>query len=398
MDTIPRVEHPLRPDQPLRILWVTPTVGTHFGGPTTTVVNGLIAEKRSGLEPELATTIAAGETTHDSPIHRLADNGVRVRLFPRTGVISRGEAWGLSLKLAIWLARNIKKYDVLHLQYVWCLTSIVGAITARRAGVPIVVTPHESLTDFDINVASRHPALKLLKQILRHLYLRTANHLILMSRLEERDTRYEPVPVRIVSHAVLEEPAAELPPDTPIDGRLRIAFLGRNIEKKGIHLILEAIAIRPDRDRRLVIAGPPAEDEYKRELEALIERYEIADRVKWVGFVDDRREFLRGADVLAMPSAYEGFGMVSAEALCVGLPVVVPAMSGVAEVVDQFDAGLVMTTSSAAALDEAFTALEEDPSLGSRLGSNGIRAANQVLTFEAFARETSALYEELLRR
>ncbi len=386
-------------ERPLRILWVTPTIGVNFGGPTSTIVNGLIAEKKAGLEPELLTTVGAGESPDQSgPFQRLNRSGVKVRFFRRTRLTGRGEAWGLSFRLALWLVRNVRRYDVVHLQYVWCMTSIIGAIAARLSGVPVVVTPHESLTDFDINIASRHPLLKSLKRLLRHLYLHTADQLVLMSELEERDTRYGSVPVRIVHHAVLEEPVTGGPAPGNDDPGLGIAFIGRNIEKKGIHLIIEAIGMRPDRDRRLTIAGPPPDEAYKRKLEDLIEQFQVGDRIEWVGFVEDRPAYLRQADLLAMPSVYEGFGMVSAEAMCLGLPVVVPSMSGVAEIVDRFRAGLVMTASSAAELDRAFTALEDDPSLGPELGANGIRAANECLTFESFARQTGALYRELLVR
>jgi len=387
------------PNQPLHILWVSPTIGANSGGPTSTIVNGLIAEKRSGLESELVTTFGREESPGQSePSRRLARDDVKVRFFRRTGLTGRGEAWGLSFRLALWLVRNVRRYDVVHLQYVWCMTSIVGVIAARLAGVPVVVTPHESLTDFDINIASRHPVLKALKRTLRHLYLRTADQLILMSELEQRDTRHGSVPVKIISHAVLECPTSVPPAPGSGGSGLRIAFLGRNVRKKGIHLIVEAIGMRPERERRLAIAGPPPNDEYRLELDTLTERFQIQDRIDWLGFVEDRTAFLRQADLLAMPSAYEGFGMVSAEAMCNGLPVVVPSMSGVAEIVDRFNAGIVMTVSSAAALDQALSALEDDPLLGRELGANGIRAANECLTYESFARETGALYRELLIR
>ena len=378
---------------------MTPTIGTDFGGPTTTVVNGLIAENRTGIRSELLTTVGPGQRPESiEPATRLAQSGVTGRLFPRTGLVGRGEAWGLSPRLAFWLIRNIRRYDLIHLQYVWCMTSILGVAIARLAGVPVVLTPHESLTDFDIEVASRHPLLKTMKRVLRHLFLGNTDQLVLMSRLEQRDTRSGSVPVKIVSHAVLEYPAGETGGRSPGGEGLRIAFLGRNIEKKGIHLILEAIAMRPDRDRRLRIAGPAGNDEYRREIESLIRRFGIEDRVQWAGFVTDRGGYLSEADVLAMPSVYEGFGMVSAEAMCVGVPVVVPAMSGVAEIVDEFEAGVVMTVSSAGELDRAFARLEDDPELARAMGANGIRAANERLSFEAYARQTADIYGALIDR
>ena len=383
-------------DAQARVLWVTPNLSARFGGPTSTVINGLIAEHRAGLDVELATTVDPDESGDRSPADGLRAAGVKVREFDRTGLTDRGEAWGLSPRLAWWLIRNLRKYDVIHLQYVWCLTSIVGALAGRLAGVPVVMTPHESLTDFDVEVASRHPLLKLTKRLLRPVMFRNVDQLIFMSKLEQKDTPAGSVPAAIVSHAVLEHPVSGPAPESiPEAPGLRIAFLGRNIRKKGIHLILEAVALHPERDRRLTIAGPPAPDEYRAELAELADRLDLDDRIEWAGYVDDRAAYLSAADVLAMPSVYEGFGMVAAEAMCAGRPVIVPEESGVAELVDEFNAGFVMATPSPEALDEAFSALEADPALGGRMGQKGIEAANSRLTFEAFAAATGAIYDRL---
>lgn len=382
----------------LKVLWVSPTLGQHFGGPTSTMVNGLIAERRGGIDVELATTEAVEGAGHrEAPVQRLEADGVKVRLFPRAGLTARDEAWGFSPRLILWMIRNLRKYDVVHLQYVWCVTSIVGVVAGRLAGVPVVLTPHESLTDFDVEVASRHPLLRLFKRILRPLFFRATDQLVFMSRLEERDTPSGAVPSRIVTHAVLEEPVPANE-SHPRSKHLRVAFLGRNVPKKGIHLIFEAIAARPDRERTITVAGPPGPDEYRVELGELAQRLGIEDRIEWAGYVDDRGSYLREADVLAMPSEYEGFGMVAAEAMCAGTPVVVPALSGVAEIVSEFDAGIVMPVSSAQALDEAFSRLEDDQELAGRLGANGIRAANSALTFAAFAAQTSEIYDGVSRR
>ena len=364
------------------------------------MVNGLIAENRAGTGAELITTKGPGDAAADGPVRQLAEAGVPVRRFRRFGPADRAEAWGLSPGLVLWLARNIRRYDVVHLQYVWCLTSIVGSVVARLAGVPVVMTPHESLTEFDTEVASRHPILKQLKKILRHLFLVSVDQLFLMSELERRDTATGSIPVRVVSHAVLEEAVAgdetsESP--GPVDRDLRIAFLGRNIEKKGIHLILEAIAMDPE-GRVLTIAGPASDPDYRELLEELIDRHDLKDRVRWHGFVEDRPAYLREADVLAMPSVYEGFGMVAAEAMCVGVPVIVPERSGVAEIVAEFDAGLVLPDVAPSSLHEAFSRISDDPGLKVEMQRNAIRAVNERLTFRAYARSTGEAYRRLTAR
>ncbi len=374
-----------------------PTVGSSFGGPTTTAVNGLVAENRAGLCSELATTVSDSDPQETEPaLERLRENGVKTHLFGRTRLLKRGEAWGLSPALAWWLIRNVRQYDVVHLQYVWCMTSIVGAIAARLAGVPVVITPHESLTDFDIDVASRRRSLRLLKLILRRLFLASADRIVFMSQIEQRDTRYGSTPVELISHAVLEEPTEMR--EAELSEGLRIAFLGRNIEKKGIHLLVEAIGRNRDRQWRLAVAGPPGEEDYMRQVRNRARELEIEDRIEWAGFLSDRRELFPRTDLLAMPSVYEGFGMVAAEAMCSGRAVVVPLKSGVAELVSEYEAGIVMAESSVEALEDAFRQLEDSPTDRRRFALNGLKAANERLTYAAYAERTSALYRVLRKR
>lgn len=384
------------PEEQIRALWVIPTISARFGGPTTTAVNGLVAERRAGLASEVATTIGHDEAPEDVPaVRRLREEGVEVHAFRRIALLERGEAWGLSGRLAWWLIRNVRRYEVIHLQYVWCMTSIVGAVVARLSGVPVVVTPHESLTDFDIDVASRRDSLRRMKQVLRHLYLRTANRLVFMSELEKDDTRHDRTDAEIIAHAVLDETTDPPRLDRPDDRGLRIAFLGRNIEKKGIHLIVEAMAREPERDWQLLVAGPPGEPEYIERVSREAERLGVEDRVEWLGYVPSRAEFLAGCDLLAMPSVYEGFGMVAAEAMCVGIPVIVPRRSGVAEVASEYDAGVVMPSSSTEQVRRALIRLDDDRGERIRMGANGRRAAEERLSYAAFAAQTAATYRSL---
>ncbi|HMW45169.1 MAG TPA: glycosyltransferase family 4 protein [Solirubrobacterales bacterium] len=380
------------------VLWVSPTVSSSFGGPTTTTVNGLVAEKRAGLNSSLLTTTSGDDRHQIAPaVERLAANDIKVRLFRRTGLLAKSEAWGFSASSVIWMARNLRRYDLIHLQYVWCITSIFGSILGKILRVPVVITPHESLTDYDIDVASRSRRKRLVKLALRQLYLRTADRLIFMSELEEKDTRSGAVPYELISHAVQEEIAIVKPRTEDLTpGVLRIGFLGRNIPKKGIDLIIRAIGRNPERHWELAIAGPPGTDEFRDEMARLVRELEVGDRIRWVGFLPERSDLFRACDVLAMPSAYEGFGMVAAEALCNGVPVIVPNRTGVAEIVKEFEAGIVIPEAGVEELENALEVMEDDSTARSRFSENGLRAANSRLSYAAFAAATSKLYKSLI--
>jgi glycosyltransferase involved in cell wall biosynthesis len=103
-------------------------------------------------------------------------------------------------------------------------------------------------------------------------------------------------------------------------------FLGRLHPIKGIEQLLEACArVARDEERKfsLTIAGA-GDEEYSRRLERLVRSLGLESRVRLVGFLDgdDRSELLRRANALVLPSHSENFGMVVAEALAHGTPVI----------------------------------------------------------------------------
>jgi glycosyltransferase involved in cell wall biosynthesis len=107
-----------------------------------------------------------------------------------------------------------------------------------------------------------------------------------------------------------------------------ILSIGTLIPRKGHDVLLRALAMSPDLDWRLTIVGSPERDEpHARELIARAAALGIAHRVRFAGeLVGDALEVVwRGADVFALATRYEGYGMAIAEALKRGLPVVVTA-------------------------------------------------------------------------
>jgi glycosyltransferase involved in cell wall biosynthesis len=143
---------------------------------------------------------------------------------------------------------------------------------------------------------------------------------------------------------------AALPPEgafrgrhPELRGRAMILFLGRIHPKKGLDLLIPALA-RLGKEARLVIAGPDQQG-YRTVVEGMIRREGVGDRVIFTGMLHgmERVAALRDADLFVLPSYQENFGIAVAEALAAGTPVVISdqvnihreiAAAGVGQVVE----------------------------------------------------------------
>jgi teichuronic acid biosynthesis glycosyltransferase TuaC len=142
--------------------------------------------------------------------------------------------------------------------------------------------------------------------------------------------------------------------DLQIDGSPLLLAVGHLIERKGHHLVIEALAaLRAEHpDARLAIVG---EGEERAALEALARKHGIADRVRLVGSVPNDRlaTWYSAADALVLASSREGWANVLLEAMACGTPVVASNVWGTPEVVAAPEAGELMAERTADSIVQA---------------------------------------------
>jgi glycosyltransferase involved in cell wall biosynthesis len=167
--------------------------------------------------------------------------------------------------------------------------------------------------------------------------------------------RIEVIPNGVVIPA---EPVYPPAGDRPV----RIGLLGRLDPQKGADVFVDA-ARRIGGDAELVLGAPGAHDLYAEELLA-------AARAATVEVVIPAGpEFLRGLDVVALPSRYEGHPLVLLEAMALGKPVVATRIPGIREVVESGRTGVLVPPGDADALVATLRSLVENPELRASLGA-----------------------------
>ena len=142
--------------------------------------------------------------------------------------------------------------------------------------------------------------------------------------------------------------------------------------------------------RFVLVGGGPNEPLLRDRVDA----ENLHDRVHLFGHRDDTPTVYAASDLLLLPSGREGFSLVCAEAMSVGVPVLRTRTSGVAETVVEGVTGRSVPIDRGAFLDAAVVMLGDRDALA-RMGAAAARHVRETLTFERQLEQTIELYRRL---
>jgi glycosyltransferase involved in cell wall biosynthesis len=175
---------------------------------------------------------------------------------------------------------------------------------------------------------------------------------------------------------------------------LMVLSVGRMTPQKGQHTLLHALASPELSSVRLLLVGRGSRQDY---LQALAAELGLSDRVRFLGTRGDVPQLMRAADLFALPSLHEGFGLVLVEALASGTPVVASRVGPVPDIVLEGETGILVEANDAAGLTKAIVCLLRDRRRRLRMGERGRLDALARFSLPRMVRDLEALYLRLAR-
>jgi glycosyltransferase involved in cell wall biosynthesis len=354
-----------------------------YRGSTDQIVNG-VRVHRFRYAPARLETLTHDQTAPD----RVRERPWYLALVPAYVIAGRRAARALA---------RAGRFDVVHV--FWPVPHGLFGMAAKRSGGPPLVC-----TFFGVELSWLKGQLRMLRPVVRAI-IRASDVVTVISSHTAAAVR-EVVPgaaVRTIPFgAALDGEGVAIVPRVRQPGDpFQVLFVGRLVERKGVHILLEAVATLKDaHDLRLVVVGDgPQRDALTR----LAEQLGITARVEFTGPItsDELRTRYTRCDAFVLPAVrdskgdVEGLGVVLIEALLQGKPVIASASGGIVDIVRHGETGLLVPAGDSAALAEALSTYLENPELARRLASDGRVHVLREFSWSTITDRLVEVYEEL---
>ena len=383
----------------MKILHVIPSVSALHGGPSQAIVT---IEKSLSAKGVAVTTLT---TDDDGPGRRLTPGEKPFYVNGATRIYARKwtEFYKVAPGIVIWLWRNVRLFDVVHIHALFSFSSVAAGAIASLRRVPYVVRPYGTLMAY--GVKQRRPRLKRVSLLLiEGPILRNATFVHFTSRAELDEARSIGIPFNavVIPLGVEAAPLGEAGPNDawPKSDRKKVLYLSRIDPKKNIEGLLRAFAIvkeaYPDVD--LLIAGSGS-TKYVLGLKKLAAELGIEDSLEWLGHVEGARKaeaFGRG-QIFALPSFSENFGVAVVEAMLSGLPCILGQGVAIAKDVSQAGAGFSVAPHPPAIAAAILRMLHEED-CRRRMGERAKSYAEREYSTARMTQRLMALYKSVTSR
>ncbi len=297
-------------------------------------------------------------------------------------------------------------YDVVHSHY-W-LSAVAGRTLARAWEVPHVAMFH-TLAEVKLTVGyseyepdARIDAERALVHDVDRVVVATDHEMRLLDELYGVPARRVAIiPPGVDRERFRPRNRASARTELGLDADSRILLAAGRIEApKGLDVLIEALGEMTEREgvQLLVIGGDDRSRAEVARLRRVAERAGVGDLVRFVGSITHEQigTYYNAADVVVMPSRYESFGLVAAEAMASGVPVVASRVGGLVSTVADGLTGYLIPWRSPDLFARQLDRLLGDDALRERMGERAAEAM-RVYDWSSVATQLIDLYAHLVR-
>lgn len=298
-------------------------IAEHMGGPSRTVTRLCSSIGQLGEQVDL---VAGFNRSNDGRLVLPDSNSVRLSLVDsyRFGRIKFYPGF---LRTLAEILDGPPRPTLIHDHGIWAHNNVASWWAARSRQIPYILSPRGMLEPgaLEFRAHKKRPAWFFYQQRI----VATAAAVVAASEKECESVKrlFPTMPVAIIPNGVnLPTRGFALPNKPKADGRSTVLYMSRIHPLKNLTGLLRAWRLLPAeiaKDWRMIVAGPD-EDGHAQEVVALTRELGLQNSIELIGAVDEGKKaaVLQSADIFVLPSLSENFGVVVAEAMAYGLPVI----------------------------------------------------------------------------
>ena len=387
--------------KPMRILHVIPYMDPRAGGPPVVVEQFVRESNKLGHASRIISTPQFCDGNSSALVASL--NEIAPTIFvPRSAIRT-----ALSPKAKRHITACIAEVDLVHVHTLWSPINVLVRRECNRQGRPYVLMPHGMLDPYSLSINRRRKAL--------YLWLVERKNIISAERIVYTTSEE----ARLASGAKFDLPKAaivSLGANAPVKShgtacgflehfpkarnRRQLLFLGRLHWKKGIDHILAVLPsiIKPFPNVLLTIVGA-GDPQFTEAIKRLVSSQGLEHHVLLTGMLEGALKWgaYASAEVFLLPSRQENFAITVAEAMQMGLPVIISNRVNTWPYVREAGAGLILDEGSMQrGLEKGLLSLLANPNAAKTMGEAGYTYSRKHLTWQGAADCLIRCYDEAL--
>ena len=360
----------------------------NFGGAQKYVYD--LATSLSKDKYEVVVACGEGETLKE----KLEEKGIRVI---KLGSSQRDISISKDIKtfFDIWKMIRQEKPDILHINSskIGGLGSLAGRLTQTPR---IIFTSHGWAFNEERSLTSKFFIL-----LLHWITIILSHQTITVSNKTKKDISWMPFvknKIKVIHNGIKNFEKTEKNEARQIlaknyTEKIIIYSISELHKNKGLDIGIRGIALLPEETKQKVLYCIAGMGEEKENLEKLVKELNLKKQIKFLGFLDNAKNILSGADIFLFPSRTENLPFAILEAGLAGLPTIATSVGGVPEIIKDMQNGILVPPQNPKEISEAIVYLLENPEKQKEFGEEIKKTIVSFFSLEKMLSEMIKLYQ-----